>query len=785
MKFSQRWLAELLGAEVELEQMLERLTLAGLEVDGHQSLQAIDNLVIGHVEQIVQHPDADRLRVCTVNDGNDRLQIVCGAPNARADMTVAVARIGSKLPGGLKIKRSKLRGVESNGMLCSAAELGLGQDHDGILDLPADLPPGTPLHEVITLPDTVIDVDLTPNRGDCFSLLGVAREVATFSVLDFAEPSPSEVPATEPFDAALISDAAASPVMSTRIVRGIDPAARTPLWMVERLRRSGVRAIHPVVDITNYVMLEYGQPMHGYDLDKLSGELCVRHADGKESLTLLDGKTLTPEAETLVIADDSGAIGLAGIMGGASTMVDAETTNVLFEAAHFTPAAMAGQARRYNLHTDASLRFERGVDPYGHERAQARAAELLTEIAGGHAETMRLFRDATHLPSREPVTLRRSRLAKVLGVSVADDAVVAIFRRLGFAVSDCADGWDVTAPSWRFDIAIEEDLIEEVARVYGYDRIPQTQALASVQLASSPEGHLPLERLRDSMVAQGYAEAVTYSFVDPQIQQSLQIAAPGPTLVNPISNELSVMRGTLLAGLLQATRYNLARQRRRIRLFETGRVFGDNEEREVFAALIAGEYAAEQWNNDARAVDFFDIKSTLEGLLALAEPTAEIIFEPTSMVALHPGQAARVLRDGRDIGYIGAVHPRLAAELDIDVPCFVFEVDILSAFASNTTVSEPISRFPSVRRDIAVLVDESVPAAALAATARAAAGSLLSDLIVFDVYQGKGIEPGLKSVALGLILLDSSRTLTDEDSDGVVASIVAQLHRNHGAKLRE
>ncbi|MEM7610062.1 MAG: phenylalanine--tRNA ligase subunit beta [Pseudomonadota bacterium] len=786
MKFSKRWLEEMLGDSVELALLLERLTLAGLEVDGTESLEAIDKLVVGRVITVEPHPDADKLRVCQVDDGHETLQIVCGAPNVRAELRVAVAQIGCKLPGGLKIRKSKLRGVESHGMLCSTAELGLGNDHDGIMELAVDLQPGTPVAQVLAIPDTVVDIDLTPNRGDCFSLLGVAREVATFTRLPFDEPvvAACDADADHPFRAAVAAPEAA-PVFTSRVIEGINPDAETPLWMIERLRRSGVRAIHPVVDITNYVMLEYGQPLHGYDLDKLAGNIDVRFASGDESLTLLDGKSITPDSDTLLITDESGAIGLAGIMGGESTSVTDGTRNIVFEAAFFAPAGMAGKARRYGMHTDASLRFERGVDPAGQVRAQERAAALLVAIAGGRCAPIQVVSAPEHVPARTPVTLRVARLEKVLGVAVDHTSVSEVFARLGFEFDVTEDGWSVEPPSFRFDISIEEDLIEEVARVYGYDRIPTIKAYSQTALVPSTESRISEERLRDAMSAIGYSESISYSFVDPDDHAALGLAPAGPELVNPISRELSVMRGTLLCGLLKAAAHNLARQRDSVRMFEFGHVFSDDGEPGKFAAVAVGRFYPEQWGEPGRAIDFFDIKSDLQRMLALSNADDEFTYESFVTESLHPGQAASVLRNGEPIGFIGALHPSVATRFEIDAPCFVFEVDADAAFSAKLSESAPISRFPQVRRDVAVLVDESVAAGDIVATARSAGGALLKAVRVFDVYQGKGIEPGLKSIALGLILLDSSRTLLDEDADRVVHKVIDSLLQIHGAKLRE
>ncbi|MEO0574752.1 MAG: phenylalanine--tRNA ligase subunit beta [Pseudomonadota bacterium] len=788
MKFSRNWLETFLDsgehAQPELNYVLERLTLAGLEVDGHERIQLPDAVVVAKIVNAEQHPNADRLRVCEVSDGDDTYPIVCGAPNARAGIFVALAKIGAKLPGGLKIKISKLRGVASHGMLCSGAELSLGDDHDGILELP-ELPLGTSLAEVLGAPDDVIDLDLTPNRGDCFSLLGVARETAVSAGVGLREPSIDSVTPSikDSFDVRI--DAPESvPVFSFRVIRDIDPSATTPLWMLERLRRSGIRSIHPVVDITNYVMLELGQPMHAYDLDLLQGDIVVRNAQAEERLDLLDGKEISAAQGSLLITDSSGPIGLAGIMGGASTAVSAATTNIVFEAAFFAQDAMAGEARRYGLHTDASMRFERGVDPDHQVRAQERAAQLLLEICGGSAAEVREYRHHDHLPRRQPVALRSDRLNKVLGTNIDPAFVTQTFVQLGFGVEDTSDGWQVTPASFRFDIEIEEDLIEEVARVFGYDNIPMARAYAQVALAPSTESVIAEERIRDTLVAQGYKEVISYSFVDPEAHKALSAAPAGPTLVNPISSELSVMRGSLIPGLVGAALHNTARQQQHLQLFELGSVFSGDAERQVVSGLLFGTREPEQWARPHAAADFFDIKSTVSSLLTLAR-ASQVHFVPAQMRTLHPGQSATVVIDGVDVGFVGALHPALSAAKDLGGPTFVFELDYAATFGTSLPIALPVPRFPAVRRDIAVLVNEATTVDALLATIREASDNLLSTVRVFDIYRGKGVEAGLKSVAFGLILLDSSRTLTDEDVDKAVAGIAAALETSHGAKLRE
>ncbi len=790
MKISEKWLRRWVDPEVATEALVERLTLAGLEVDSAEPVgTALDGVVVAEVLEVSRHPDADRLSVCRVAAGDDEFQVVCGAPNVRVGLRSPLAVPGTVLPNGTKLRRAKLRGVVSEGMLCSVAELGLGDEADGIMELPGDAVAGTPLAELLALPDTVIDVDLTPNRGDCFSVLGVAREVATFTGAPLAdcavapvaaaidEEYPIEVPAPE-----------LCPRFIGRIVKGIDASARTPLWMQERLRRCGVRSIHPVVDVTNYVLLEYGQPLHGYDLSLLRGTLQARTGEKGESLELLDGRTVEIEDDVLVIADDSGPIGLAGIMGGASTAVSDETVDVLLEGAFFAPAAIAGRARRFGLHTDASMRFERGVDPAGQWRAIEYATRLLTEIAGGTPGPLTERVSESDLPAREPILLRRERLARVLGLSIADRDVTAILERLGIGVAARDTGWMATPPSFRFDLSIEEDLIEEVARVHGYDEIPEIRARGSVALPAVTEHRIERERVRSLMVDRGYQEALTYSFVDPRRQADV-LGEPGEILLsNPISSELSVMRTSLLPGLLEALSRNVARQRDRVRLFEIGVCFtgreADVEEVPRLAAVAVGPVLPEQWAEPARSADFFDIKSDLQAALSLGGDTDRLRVESGVHPAMHPGQCAVVSRGDRVLGHVGRIHPALAGKLEMPDHVVLFEVDFQPSFAANVPASSPISRYPFVRRDIAVLVAQDVPVGALTRALASLPGETVKAVRVFDVYRGKGIEAGLKSVALGLILQETSRTLTDDEADAVVHSAVQILEREFGAKLR-
>ena len=787
MKFSRRWLEELLATTVDRDFLVERLTLAGLEVDDVESLALDEAVVVADVVAVAPHPDADKLRVCEVHDGDAALSIVCGAPNVRPGLKVALARVGARLPGGLKIRKSKLRGVESAGMLCSAAELGLGDEHDGILELPGDWPVGTALATHIELPDDVIDVDLTPNRGDCFSLLGIARETAAFADIDFDAPPVPAVAATSGAQHGARVDAPdAAPVLTLRVVTGIDPGARTPWWMRERLRRSGIRCIHPVVDITNYVMLEYGQPMHAYDRDRLRGDIVVRPAHADEPLALLDGRTVSLAEGDTVIADDSGAIGLAGIMGGTGTGVTDETVDIVFEAAWFSPDALAGVARRYGLHTDASLRFERGVDPHAQVRAQERAAALLRDICGGEIGAVQSWIDDDAVPQRAAVTLRAARLEHVLGTSIEADVVDSVFARLGLAATRTAEGWTVVPPGVRFDVRIEEDLIEEVARVVGYDRIPMRPASGDARLAASPEQVVTDDRLRDLLAARGLREVVSYSFVDPDLHEQIDVATPGPTLLNPISSELSVMRGTLLCGLAATAAHNIARQQHRLQLFEIGHVFGGDAEPNHLAVLLSGSYLPEHWSGAERAVDFFDGKRELEVVLDTLAPGIEWSLRPGAPgTCLHPGQSADIVVEDVVVGYIGALHPGFAERHLAGQGAVVFELDIDRAARRQLPMASRVPKHPAVRRDLAVLVPEDVSAGALQATVRGAADDLLKEVIVFDIYRGDGVEAGLKSIALGLILQDSSSTLTDEQVAAFTARVTAELDAAHGAKVRE
>ena len=791
MKISYRWLQEFAPFASPPSEVASQLTLAGLEVESvAAAAPAFAGVVVGEVLEAVRHPDAEKLAVCIVTtDGNDRLQIICGAPNARVGLRVAVAKVGASLPGGVTIKRAKLRGLESMGMLCSARELGLGDEHDGIIELPASLALDRDLREALDLDDVILEVNATPNRGDCMSVFGVARDYAAAQrqrYLTYAVPSVA-ARHDQTFPVAILA-AQACPIFAGRVLRGIDTKRSSPLWLRERLRRIGINSISPVVDVTNYVMSELGQPMHAYDHAKLADGITVRWAADGERVTLLDGKEYALDAQLLVIADAAGPVGLAGIMGGIRTAITQDTRDVFLEAAHFVPDAIVGKARRVGLLTDAAQRFERGVDPRLPELAIERATAMLLDIVGGEPGPMQVCRGA---PSarQEPVLLRRDRLSRLLGAAIPDGEALALLQAISERVEADTDGWLVQAPSHRFDIRIEADLIEELARLRGFDRIAEVHAIAPQIAGTASETRVPHEQLLSAVVDRGYREAITYSFVDPKLQRLLFPDTPGLRIENPISAELSEMRVSLWPGLLQTCRENLRRQQTRIRLFEIGKKFlpqaAGLAEIETIAGIAVGPRWTEQWGSRREAVDFFDVKADIAALFALTGAALDVDFAGAELSCLHPGKTARIYRGGTAVGWLGELHPQLVKEFDISMSPLLFEIELESAFISNNIKFKQISKFPSLRRDLAVVVDENVSIAKLRENVTVSASGLLSDLIVFDVYRGPGIDSGRKSVALGLILQDSSRTLTDVDADAAVKSVIARLRDFLSATIRD
>ena len=792
MKIVESWLHEWVDPALDTEALGDRLTMAGHEVDEIVIEGAnLDGVVVAEVLAVEKHPNADRLSVCKVSAGDgETLEIVCGAPNVVKGMKSPLAKPGVTLPNGMKLRKSKIRGVTSNGMLCSAVELGLGDESDGIIALPPDAPVGTALTEYLHLPDAIIDLDLTPNRGDCFSVLGIARDVSALTGAPLRNSDVAPVAATidDTHPVELVFPEGC-PSFAGRVIRNIDPAATSPLWMAEKLRRVGLRTIHPVVDVTNYVMLELGQPLHVYDLELVNGAIRPRLAKKGEKVTLLDEKEIALNEDTLVISDDSGPIGLAGIMGGLSTAVSDATTDVFFEAAFWPQEYIAGRARSYGMHTDASLRFERGVDPCGQARAVERATELLLEISGGDAGPLVLDTVAEYLPQPDTIRLRRDRIGTLLGTQLEDDVVEDILRRLGLAVAAVDDGWDVTPPSHRFDIDIEVDLIEEIARVFGYDEIPEATAIAETPLETVTESRIDLEQVATTLVARDYQEVITYSFIDAQSNRNLTGADSELVLSNPISSEMSVMRSSLWPGILGAAASNASRQQERIRLFEIGKSFHgtlENHEEVVrIAGAVVGTAFPEQWGSKSQSVDFFDIKGDVFALLELAGDLSQIQFVAADHPALQPGQTASVVRDGQLLGVVGKLHPRHAKLFELKRDVFVFELDAAQALASQAPKAVQVSKYPSIRRDIAVVVDAAISADDLVAAVASSAPDLIESVRIFDIYQGPGIEAGLKSVALGLILQETSRTLTDDDADAAMAAAVRKLQDKFAAELRD
>jgi phenylalanyl-tRNA synthetase beta chain len=800
MKFSENWLRSHVPIDASRDELAATLTAIGLEVEEVTALgESLAGVVVARIIECARHPEADRLQVCKVDAGRGEfLQIVCGAPNARPGLVAPLATVDTVV-GEITIKAAKLRGVDSNGMLCSAKELGIDADASGLLELPDDAPIGAPIADYLSLPDASIEIKLTPNRADCFSVRGIAFDVAAACGSDVVAFDATPMPALIDSMMEVRLDAGAEvPRFVGRVIEGVDATVATPVWVAERLRRSGVRPISFLVDVTQYVMLELGQPMHAFDRDTLVGPIVVRHArngEGRagEELKLLDGRTVSLTEDFLVVSDsqsgDTGsrAVALGGIMGGHDTRVTDATRNVFLEAAHWIPSAIIGRGRKLGLHTDAGHRFERGVDPELPRQAVEVATRLIVELAGGSPGPVLEAVLPEHLPSPVSISLRRARIVRVLGIEIADADVERILRALGMQVEANEAGWQVVSPSRRFDIAIEEDLIEELARIHGYDRIPTTLPGGATRIAAPTETQVEASSVRRQLAARDYLETVNYAFVDAALLQQWGASENAVPLANPLSAELGVMRTRLLPGLVSAVQRNVARQAGRVRLFELGNVFAANAdaaptETQRVAAAIHGGASSEQWGAPTRKGDFHDLKGDLESLAAASGAVLE--YRPSAQAFGHPGRSADVFRDGRLVGWIGQLHPRLLRALDLDDEVIGFELDLAPLTARAVPKASELSRFPSVRRDLAFVVADSVPWAAISATVRAAVGPLLRDLVLFDRYVGAGVESGQKSLAMGLILQDNSRTLTDRDVEGVMAGVVAAIEREHGARIR-
>ncbi|MEP5567488.1 MAG: phenylalanine--tRNA ligase subunit beta [Halioglobus sp.] len=790
MIISEQWLREWVSPPMSTEELAHQITMAGLEVDAIDPVAGeFTGVVVAEILSAQQHPGADKLRVCEVSTGNGTVQIVCGAPNARAGLKAPLATVGGVLPGNFKIKKAKLRGVESFGMLCAEQELGLSDASDGLMELEADAPVGSDLRDYLKLDDRMIEIGLTPNRADCLGLAGIAREVGLLNELTVNAPVIEPVPASieDSFPVELLATDRC-PKLVGRVIRGIDITRPSPLWLQEKLRRVGLRSIDAVVDVTNFVMMELGQPMHAFDYAKMEGGLRVRTAEQGEELELLDGQTVELDSETLVIADHAKAVAMAGVMGGQGTAVSDNTVDLFLEVAFFTPELMAGKARSYGMHTDASHRFERGVDFKLQATAMERATGLLLEIVGGQAGPLVETVSEAQLPVRPDVALRAARIKKLLGFEMDGEEVVRILTGLGLGVTVTGEGWNCTVPSWRFDIAIEADLLEELARVYGYNRLPVTQINASLEIPSKPEQTLALSDMRSHLAARGYREAITYSFVDPKLQRMFDPGLEPVALSNPISADMAVMRTSLLPGLVSAVLRNTNRQQPRVRMFETGLRFLPGEDclKQVpsLAMVVTGDRFGEGWDAQSGVADFFDLKGDLESLLELTRAAGSFHFSAASRDALHPGQTALIHRDEEVVGYLGALHPTICSELGLNGPLYVCEITLSALLQRDLPQFAELSKFPEVRRDLAVVVDKAVPSSDLMANVRASAGTYLTDLTLFDVYEGKGIDPKRKSLALGLTFRDSSRTLSDEDVNLAVNQVVDSLEKNYKAELR-
>lgn len=792
MRFSEKWLRKWVNPALGTEELVAQITMAGLEVDSVEAVAGeFSGVVVAEIIRAEPHPDAGKLQVCTVEVGEgEPLQVVCGAANARPGIKVPCARVGAVLPGDFKIKKAKLRGVESFGMLCAEQELGMAESSDGLMELPLDAPVGVNIREYLALDDVAIEVDLTPNRGDCLGIAGLAREVGVLNresvnqvhCPDVAQTISDRFPVN-------IEAKAQCPRYVGRVIRGVDLGRPTPVWMVERLRRSGIRSIDPVVDVTNYVLLELGQPMHAFDLNRIQGGICVRLATPGETLTLLDGQELTLSEDTLLIADQSGPLAMAGVMGGEASGVSPDTVDLFLESAFFDPIAIAGKARRYGLHTDSSHRFERGVDFELQRHAMERATALLLEIVGGDAGPVIEELSTEALPHLPSIELRRERIERILGCEIPDIDVEDILGRLGMDIVSTNIGWHIVPPSYRFDIRLEVDLIEELGRVYGYNNLPTTLPILEGLAPKREEAMLSVSQLKQVLVDRDYQEVITYSFVDKKFIELLTPDQASVSLANPISADMSEMRTTLWAGLLKTATHNLNRQQYRLRLFESGLTFlkqGDGlNQVDHIAGLISGGIGQEDWFGKVRPVDFYDIKGDVEALLALSGGTDCYHFESAQHDALHPGQTAVIKRGEDHVGFVGALHPGLQKTLGISQKVFLFELVLPRIRQRSLPQFKELSKYPEVRRDFAVIVDEKISAAAILKNVRETAGSLLTDLVLFDVYQGDNLEAGKKSIAFGITLQDSARTLQDEDINPLAEKVVASLKETFNVTLRE
>ena len=790
MKFSESWLRSFVNPAVSGNDFSHLLTMAGLEVEEEETVApAFDGVVVAEVLEVVKHPDADRLNVCRVNIGaGEPRQIVCGAPNVAAGLKVPCALPAANLPGDFKIKIAKVRGIESSGMLCSAKELGISDEASGLLILPADAPVGEDIRRYLDLDDRLLTLKLTPNRADCLSLYGIAREVSALTNTPASYPQIVATQVSTDARREIILDAPeACPLYCGRVISGVNAKAPTPEWMKRRLERSGIRSISALVDITNYVMLELGQPLHAFDNAKLSGAIHARLAKPGEQILLLNDQTLDLQDDVLLIADDQRPVAMAGIMGGEDSGITLETTEMFLESAFFAPKAVAGRARRYGFGSDASHRFERGVDFGGTRQALERASQLIIDICGGQAGP--LCEAQAALPPRQPVRLRLARVAKVLGVAFTAQQIGNIFARLGLAFARNGDDFIVTPPSHRFDIEIEEDLIEEIARLHGYDDIPSAAPRARLAMLPQTEDSRPLYRVRQILADRGFQEVVNFAFVEEAWECDFASNATPIRLANPIASQMSVMRSTLIGGLVSNVVTNLKRKQNRVRLFETGRCFfRDPQGQPVkgfrqpwkIAGLAYGDALPEQWGNPNRVADFYDIKGDVESLLA---PTTAR-FEKAKHPALHPGRSARILVNDREVGFIGELHPQWLQKYDLPLAPVVFELDLDALTTARLPKYMEVSKQPAAFRDLAIVVDQELELQAILDGLSVNRPALVKDIRLFDIFTGKGIEQGKKSLAFRIVMQDTQRTLQDTEVDAATQQLVTYLHQAFSAQLR-
>ena len=788
MKISESWVREWVNPNIDTENLVAQLTMAGLEVDAVEPVaKPFSGVVVAEIISTEQHPDADKLRVCQVSDGTEIRQIVCGAANAREGIRVPLAIVGAVLPENFKIKKAKLRGVESNGMLCARDELGVSGDSAGLWELPSDAPLGADIRDYKNLEDKVIDIDLTPNRADCLSIRGVARDIGVFSEQSVIEPEIAPIKAeTDRILPVNLNAGDACPSYVGRVIEGVDLRAETPDWIKERLARSDIGSIHPAVDVTNYVMLELGQPMHAFDLAKLNGGIEVRKAKQNEKITLLDDKELELDSEVLLITDQVGPLAMAGIMGGKDSGVTESTTDIFFESAFFNPLAITGKARNYGLHTDSSHRFERGVDPEIQEVAIERATELLVSIAGGKPGPVSIERLDTGMPVGAKIELRLSRIERLIGCSFDAENVETILRRLGLAILESGeDRWLTKAPSWRFDLEIEADLIEEIARIYGYDKLPERTLMAAQPIEPHNEAINSARPYKTQLVSRDFREVINYSFISPELQN---LCFPDENVVpvqNPIAADMSVMRTSLIPGLLKTAEYNLNRQHANLKLFESGMVFLPSESGPMLqenrvAGLMTGLRTPERWANNDSELDFYDAKNEVESLLS-----QKASFVPAEQGAVaHPGQCAKIVIAEDAVGWLAKVHPKVVSSLGIDQAVYVFELREAVLRENLVPIFTPLSKFPAVRRDIALVVNKNIPVSDLIEEIERECGELLIEVRIFDIYHGQGIDSTEKSVGIGLTFRDYSRTLNDDLVTQKVAEMVEHLRTSHNARQR-